>query len=477
MVAMTRELDRSETSRYRSVLPRLTSKVFWDLAIWMSGFGLLIGVLFPFGAIVLGVRSTVSLRPAFFLGAVAAGLLVGAFNFFLAHSIVGVRVRRLAERMSRVGAALSEAEVTGDWSRCSAQSCQLEVDSEDELGQAASAFNWLLESLARARAAEETINLVNRSITEHLDFDALVSTVLSHFIAEVHAQAGAVVVIRDGLMELAEVRNFSDVATLHNLAFIQDAIVRDEITEVVVPKDLFVDVSLLTFRPRSLLVVPIYIGGQAIGAVVLALAELPSRTELRLLRAFQPATSVALNNALTHERFQRLAAIDPLTEAYNRRFGVNRLLEEFSRSLRNATPLGVLSFDIDRFKRVNDNFGHLAGDRVLKAVVATVRSDLREGDVLIRTGGEEFVILIPGAGVRDVETLGERIRNSVELSRIDVGGAELQVTVSLGGLAYYGSGVDEAEKLLSKVDEALYISKQSGRNRLTMTSIPVSPYE
>ncbi len=472
---MLRELDRSVTISGRSVLPRLTSKVFWDLAIWMSGFGLVVGVLFPFGAIVLGVQSGVSLRPVFFAGAVTAGLVVGAVNFFLAHSIVGTRVSRLAESMSQVGASLSEAQVTGDWSKCSPQSCQLEVDSKDELGQAASAFNWLLQSLAAARAAEESINMVNRSLSAYLDFDAVVGTILGQFMAHIHAPAGAVVVVRDGLLELAAARNFSDVKAIHNLTFIQDAISKDEITEIVIPEDLFVEVSLLAFRPRSVLVVPIYIGGQAIGAVVLALTEVPSGGELRLLRAFQPAASVALNNALTHERFQRLAAIDPLTEAYNRRFGINRLLEEFSRSIRNSTPLGVLSFDIDRFKRVNDTFGHLAGDRVLKAVVATVRSDLREGDVLIRSGGEEFVILVPGAGIRDVKALGERIRESVESAKIDVGGVELQVTVSLGGLSFYGSGIDDAEKLLSKVDEALYVSKQSGRNCLTMTTIPIPP--
>lgn len=468
---MFTELDTSLARSHRSALPRLTAKVFWDLAIWMSGFGLLIGILFPFGIVLLGVHSTVSLRPKFFLGCIVAGLIVGAVNFFLAHAIVGARVRRLAESMSHVGTSLSEARLTGDWSTCSQESCQLEIDSKDELGDAAHAFNWLLESLAAACRSEDAVNLVNRSLSEHLDFDELVNVILGHFMKRAHAQAGAVVVMRDGLVEVVEARNFHGAKGLADLSFIREAMGKDDITEISTPEDLFVDVSVLTFKPRSVLVVPIHIGVQPLGAVVLALANAPSGDGLSLLRAFQPATSIALNNALTHERFQRLAAIDPLTEAYNRRFGMNRLSEEFTRSVRNSTSLGVLTFDIDRFKNINDTFGHLIGDRVLKETVATVRSDLREGDVLIRTGGEEFVVLLPGAGIGDVEALGERVRKNVELTKMNFDGAEIAITVSLGALSFPGSGVDDSEKLLAKVDDALYVSKHSGRNRLTMTSI------
>ena len=120
-----------------------------------------------------------------------------------------------------------------------------------------------------------------------------------------------------------------------------------------------------------------------------------------------------MNNALAHDRLERLAAIDPLTEAYNRRFGLARLHEEYSRAVRAEAPLGILMLDLDHFKAVNDIYGHLVGDRVLRAVARACRRVIREGDVLVRYGGEEFLVLLPGAGVDDVMQIGERIRRAV----------------------------------------------------------------
>ena len=90
--------------------------------------------------------------------------------------------------------------------------------------------------------------------------------------------------------------------------------------------------------------------------------------------------------------------MDPLTDAYNRRFGLARLREEFSRAVRAENPLGILMLDLDHFKAINDTYGHLVGDRVLRAVATACRRVVREGDILIRYGGEEFLVLLPGAG-------------------------------------------------------------------------------
>ena len=117
---------------------------------------------------------------------------------------------------------------------------------------------------------------------------------------------------------------------------------------------------------------------------------------------FRADLGLAVNNALAHDRLERLAAVDPLTDAYNRRFGLGRLREEYSRAVRAEAPLGILMLDLDHFKAVNDTYGHLVGDRVLRAVAGACRRVIREGDVLVRYGGEEFLVLLPGAGPDDV---------------------------------------------------------------------------
>jgi two-component system cell cycle response regulator len=158
--------------------------------------------------------------------------------------------------------------------------------------------------------------------------------------------------------------------------------------------------------------------------------------------------------------------VDPLTDAYNRRFGLARLQEEYSRAVRAEVPLGVLMLDLDHFKAVNDVYGHLVGDRVLRAVARACRRVLREGDVLVRFGGEEFLILLPGAGMVDVRQIGERVRRAIAETSVLEGDQSIAVTVSLGGTTYRDSGSSSPEQLVAQADAALYEAKAAGRDRL-----------
>ena len=177
---------------------------------------------------------------------------------------------------------------------------------------------------------------------------------------------------------------------------------------------------------------------------------------------------MALHNALLYDRLERLAALDPLTSLYNRRFGMARLHEEFGRAVRSTTPLGVLMFDIDHFKQVNDTYGHLAGDRVLVRVATLARAVMRDGDVIVRYGGEEFLAILPGASRNDLYNVGERLRRMIEDAAVADGEQTIRVTVSIGGTAYPEVDVADETTLVNQADKALYASKESGRNRVTI---------
>ena len=194
-------------------------------------------------------------------------------------------------------------------------------------------------------------------------------------------------------------------------------------------------------------------------------AAFPEHVLTRMILFRQPL-ALALNNALDHERLQRLAAIDPLTGLYNRRFGMARLHEEFSRAVRQKMPLGVLMFDIDHFKKVNDTYGHLIGDRILTQMSTLCRSLLREGDIVMRYGGEEFLAILPAASKEDITEIGERIRRIVEETPFDVGEQQIRITVSIGGTAYPGLQIETERDLVKCADEAMYSVKNSGRNYL-----------
>jgi diguanylate cyclase (GGDEF)-like protein len=175
---------------------------------------------------------------------------------------------------------------------------------------------------------------------------------------------------------------------------------------------------------------------------------------------------LALQNALAHDRLQRLAALDALTGAFNRRFGMARLREEFGRAVRSRAPLGVIIFDIDHFKRVNDTYGHLLGDRVLARMAKAVRPVVREGDVLVRYGGEEFLLVLPAASRADAAKIAERLRYLVEETSIADGEQTVRVTISLGVTSYPEFDAADELELLALADKLLYNAKESGRNRV-----------
>ncbi len=173
---------------------------------------------------------------------------------------------------------------------------------------------------------------------------------------------------------------------------------------------------------------------------------------------------VAAREAL---RFQ--ATRDPLTGTYNRRAAYQRLLEELERAGRENKPVSVLMMDLDHFKKINDTYGHLVGDQVLKETVARIQSVIRSYDVVGRFGGEEFMVVLPNADTDIAVRVGERIRQAVS-SRPIVADGQISISVTLSaGVASIGASGASADALIQSADEALYVAKRTGRNRVCCT--------
>ncbi|MBK5306803.1 MAG: GGDEF domain-containing protein [Frankiaceae bacterium] len=166
-----------------------------------------------------------------------------------------------------------------------------------------------------------------------------------------------------------------------------------------------------------------------------------------------------------YRRLDRLARVDPLTGVQNRR-AIGDLLADGQRAAADgATPLSVLMIDVDHFKRINDTFGHVAGDQALIAVAERLQGGLREEDVLGRWGGEEFLVVLPNADQGAATMAAERLRESVRVTPVSVGtgGDEIDVSVSIG----IASGVGiTPEVLVHTADRALYAAKAAGRDRI-----------
>ena len=179
--------------------------------------------------------------------------------------------------------------------------------------------------------------------------------------------------------------------------------------------------------------------------------------------------ATAIQNAHYVERVKQLAYLDGLTGIFNRRFFELRIAEEIERAQRFGTGMAVVMVDIDQFKRLNDEFGHLLGDEVLRQVSSIFHQQLRKIDVLCRYGGEEFAILLSQTNAVHALGVAEKLRKTVEAWQFP--GVPRPVTISAGTANYseHGSTRDE---LVKAADAGLYAAKQAGRNRVCLAPTP-----
>lgn len=445
---------------------RLTRKVFIDLSIWMSCFGLLVGLIFPFFAAAMGIPAEFVLTPWFFGACIAAGLAVGAMNIALARSVVGQKLHLLAERMTLVATRLEDVTRDKNADKCTSEQCSISIDSDDEIGDSALAFNQLIRALALSIETEAAVRAFTELLVSQLDVHLLTDRALTQLLQHTNADGGAILIEVDGEVRVAVSQGIRSPNALVGNDHVRCALRAEKRRTVMLPEEFVLDGVLAEFRPREIVIDPVRYKEVVLGAIVLASGKGFTDEERNRLELFEKGLALALHNALLYDRLQTLAALDPLTGIYNRRFGMARLHEEFGRAVRMTVPLGLLMFDIDYFKRINDTYGHLAGDRVLSRIAKIARSVLREGDILVRYGGEEFIAILPAASRSDIEYVGERLRHIVEDASIADGDQTIRVTVSIGGTAYPEIDVADDTALVDHADKALYAAKESGRNRM-----------
>jgi diguanylate cyclase (GGDEF)-like protein len=228
---------------------------------------------------------------------------------------------------------------------------------------------------------------------------------------------------------------------------------------------------------KSHLTLPLAVEGGIVGCISLN-SDQPNAFDAQDLQFF---SVIGYQMAATLKHFQRFSSVktmaiyDTLTNLYNRRSFEERLGTETQKSFYSGTPLSLVMLDIDHFKRVNDTFGHIEGDKVLCEIASLLKNSLRKIDTVARYGGEEFVLILPGAGLEESMMIAERIRRLVEKTRVQVGQVQINLTVSLGISNFPIHRPRSKEELVKMADQALYDAKRGGRNKVCIFTEKSAP--
>ncbi|MHB8894521.1 MAG: diguanylate cyclase [Candidatus Geothermincolia bacterium] len=221
-------------------------------------------------------------------------------------------------------------------------------------------------------------------------------------------------------------------------------------------------------KPYSSAQIPLTAQKKVIGMLALFQHQSPSfvREAGVILGLVQNQVTIVIDNARLYEAARQLAITDGLTKIYNHRFFQELFEKEYKRSDRYNTIFSLIMLDIDHFKKVNDTYGHLCGDEILKGLAVLIKSCLRSMDIVARYGGEEFAVLLPETNGPEAYQTAERIRRSVEDTTFMGTEQGLRVTVSQGVATYPCEGVHERQDIIAKADGALYEAKENGRNKV-----------
>lgn len=215
------------------------------------------------------------------------------------------------------------------------------------------------------------------------------------------------------------------------------------------------------------IVAPVTMDSEVVGALVVVSSEIRLNEEIAFASMMADLLGNAFQHATTIETAEQSASIDPLTKVYSRGYFTQRFEAELRRARNYSHPLTLLLFDIDHFKKVNDTYGHPAGDLILVKLGQVLTDGIRSSDFAARYGGEEFTVVMTQADKEKAYTFAELLRSTVESTQFQIPGQEhpLKVTIS-GGVSNFPQDGGSTTELIRVADEALYQAKQSGRNRI-----------
>ena len=418
-----------------------------------GGFFLLYFLVVPFGAYVAG------LIPGLSLALLASIFYISGSVRYLAGpptSSVLVKTLALLALAAAVGIVVREMK-----------------SSKSRLLGMFDVLNLRTSELEKSQAQIETIYETSHTLGERLNLDEVVDEILNIVQKILGYRFFSIFLLsgQNGLSLLGEIKDGEKT----RYAEPKGALLTGRLREVASngkPVRIFdaakdADFEATAEGIKSFMAVAMISRGKAIGVMHASSTRMGAFLDQdeKIFSILAGSAALAVENALLHQKTQELTVVDDLTSLYNFRYFSRKLGTEVTRAKRYRQPLSIIMIDIDWFKRCNDTYGHLFGNRVLQDLAERIKDSIREVDVPCRYGGEEFAVILPQTKKADAQMIGERIRRRVESGEIVSAdkSSKVKITVSLGVATYPENGKTPKE-LIAKVDQALYLAKGRGKN-------------
>jgi len=327
--------------------------------------------------------------------------------------------------------------------------------------------------IARRNMELSALYQISSAISQAIDIQGLFKNILNTItemdILNVKHQAGVFTVEGERLTLAAHLGHSEDFLEAHRNITVHDCLcgLAARTGEIVISGNCHTDcrhtISYPGMPPHGHIVIPLKAANKVKGVLYLYLIPDTEVGEsvIKTFVSIGNQIGMAINNSMLYEQARNLSLHDPLTKVANRNLMSIEIDKNLERAKRFGSPFSVIIMDLDNFKRYNDTFGHIYGDRLLVEVAKILSSEVRTVDLVARYGGEEFLIALPDTESGRAHDVAERIRKSVE--------AMTPITMSLG-ISSYSSEIEDGESLLKEADKALYQAKQKGKNRVEMAS-------
>lgn len=440
------------------------------LFVSMIAFGAVVGMVFPlFAKVALDSDQALTFR--FLALCVCAGLAVGMANYALYKFFVSQELERVVQGMKNINENVTKAICNEEKFH---GKCQLKVNSTDMIGEMAQSFNNMSFAISERISQEGAIRRYMAELSSTVELDKSSLTILEAMAEGCGAAAGVLFGKVNNDFQTLAIFGF-DKSEAFPKSFdlehgpLGQAVTKGQVVSLCLEEDGLEWAKLSTpfgkLQPHVMHFIPLIVESRTIGLIALGCKKHDITPErIRMIDSLRSYFTPYLQNSLLHKRIEQLATVDSLTNIMNRRYGIQRLKEEFSMSIRHGTAISVIMLDIDFFKNVNDTYGHSAGDAVLKGIAEVLQQNIRAGEIVCRYGGEEFLVIVPGGRQDDVVVLANRLRRAVEKIKIRWQNKSIHVTSSFGVATWPINKVSGGMELIDAADDALYLAKKRGRN-------------